>query len=181
MADYAYILENIDPDNSRDNSYVFKLIQDLDIHEDSIFIDTADVKEELENLADTIGYGDRLIIRSVKDLANDPVSLLDILKSLQDRQITLCSCCENFLNGTEYHTNLKCFIELHKYYLNLKQTKGFDKAMKAGIVGRPKNNEGIDKALRLHDTKAFSIEEIEKLSGISSSTLYRYLKDRDKK
>lgn len=181
MADYAYFIENTDPNNHRDNSPVFKLIHDLCIPEDRVYIDTTDSKEGLEELGDRLNDGDRLIIRSVKDLADNTITLLDILKSLQDIKITLCSCSENFLNGLEYHSNLKCFIDLSRYYLKLKQEKGFEKAKKEGTVGRPKNHEGIEKALRLYDTKAFSIEEIEKLSGISSSTLYRYLKDRDKK
>lgn len=178
MADYAYFIENTDSDNFRDNSKVFKLIQDLNIQEEDVFIDTGLDKNELEKLIDVINRGDRLIISTVKDLADDAKQLSDILQVLQDRKVVLCSCSENFLNGNDYHMSLRGFVDLHKYYLKKKQEIGFEKAKKEGTVGRPKQTEAIEKALRLYDTKAFSIDEIEKLSGISSSTIYRYLKDR---
>ena len=178
MADYAYLIENIDRDDFRDNSKVFKLIQDLNVEEDEVFIDTGLDKDELDKLIDTLIEGDRLIISTVKDLADDAKQLSDILQVLQDRKVVLCSCSENFLNGNDYHTSLRGFVDLHKYYLKKKQEIGFEKAKKEGTVGRPKQTEAIEKALRLYDTKAFSIDEIEKLSGISSSTIYRYLKDR---
>lgn len=131
-------------------------------------------------MLEIIGAGDRLIIGTVKDIADDAKQLSETLELLQNKKVTLCSCSENFLSGTDYHTALRGFVDLHYYYLKKKQEKGFDKAKKEGTVGRPRQTEAIEKALRLYDTKAFSIEEIEKLSGISSSTLYRYLKDRDK-
>lgn len=180
MADYAYFVENIDPNNYRDNTKLFQLVQDLNIPEDKVYIDTGLDKNELEILLNVMSSGDRLILATVKDLADDAKVLSEVLQLLQNKKVTLCSCLESFLSGTDYHTALRGFIDLHYYYLKRKQEKGFDKAKQAGTVGRPKNNEGIEKALRLYDTKAFSIEEIEKLSGISSSTLYRYLKDRDK-
>lgn len=71
-------------------------------------------------------------------------------------------------------------IDIHDYYLKKRQEEGFKRAQDAGIVGRPKRTEEIEKAIRLYKTKAFSIAEIEKLAGISSSTLYRYLEQKDK-
>lgn len=179
--DYAYFKANIDPDKYIDNSVLFMLIQDLSIPESRVFVDSGDSKEEWNKLLDIIGDGDRIAIRSVIDLeAEGARELLGILQIIQCSGIALCSCMEPYFSGTDYYTAFKGFIDIHKYYLKKKKDKGYKKAVEAGTVGRPKMTEAIEKAVRLYNTKAFKIEEIEKLSGVSSSTLYRALNDNDK-
>jgi len=175
--DYAYFRENTDPDNYIDSSALFILAQDLNIPESRIFVDTGSSREELNKLLDTMEAGDRIVIRSVIDLeAEEAPELLGILRVLQSSEIVFCSCMEPFFSGTEYYTAFKGFIDIHKYYLKKRKEKGYKKAVEAGNVGRPKMTEAVEKAIRLYKTRAFTIEEIEKLSGVSSSTLYRYLK-----
>ena len=121
---------------------------------------------------------DCLVIRSVTDLADDFRYLMGVLQDLQESQVALFSLLEPFLNGKDYYNALKGNIEIYKYYLNKKRAERYDETKKAGLVGRPVKKEEIEKALRLYQTKAFSISEIEKLSGVSSSTLYRYRKEK---
>jgi len=91
----------------------------------------------------------------------------------------LISVLEPYLNGKEYHTAMKGFVGIHKTYLERKRREGFNEAKEAGSVGRPRQTEAIEKAIRLYNTKAFSVAEIEKFAGVSSSTLYRYLKIKE--
>lgn len=45
------------------------------------------------------------------------------------------------------------------------------------IGGRPReNSENLKKAVKLYNTKQYSIREIEDLTGVKKSTLYRNLK-----
>ena len=45
--------------------------------------------------------------------------------------------------------------------------------------GRPgKDKKTIDQALTLYDSKAYSVDEISKTTGISRATLYKYVKLR---
>jgi predicted DNA-binding protein (UPF0251 family) len=56
---------------------------------------------------------------------------------------------------------------------------GIQKAKKDKKMGRKKDIYKIQTALRLYDTKDFTVKDVLKISGISSSTLYRELKKRD--
>lgn len=110
------------------------------------------------------------------DLSEDAKELLEILRILQDKKITICSVEESYLNGAEYYTAMKGFLGINRYYIDKRRKEGYEKAKEKGTVGRPAKIEELEKAIRLYKTKVFTIEEIENLSGISSSTLYRELK-----
>ncbi|MFA9466977.1 MAG: helix-turn-helix domain-containing protein [Velocimicrobium sp.] len=175
----VYIYEARETDNLVDNSGVNGFIKDLNIGEDNIFTDTSKDRDNLKVLVECMDSEDCLVVRSVTDLTDNSRYLMGILQVLQESQVTLLSILEPFLNGKDYYNALKGNIEIHKYYLNKKRTEGYEEAKKAGLVGRPAKTEEIQNALRLYHTKAFSINEIEKLSGVSSSTLYRYRKEKE--
>ena len=175
---YAYLKEDNDSINLVDNTGVLSLIQDLGISEEDIFTDEGS-REQVGKLLEVIGEDDYIIIRSVVDLTDDAKELLVILKALQEREVTMISILEPFLSGKEYHTAMKGFVGIHKTFLERKRRQGYSEAKEAGIVGRPRQTEAIEKAIRLYNTKAFSVAEIEKLAGVSSSTLYRYLKIKE--
>lgn len=176
---YAYLREDNESINLVNNSGVLSLIEDLSISEENIFTDKEADRVQLRKLIELIGEDDYIIIRSVVDLADEAKELLSVLKILQDKQVVLVSIIEQYLNGKEFHTAMKGFAGINKYYLERKRRQGFNEAKEAGTVGRPRLTEGIEKAIRLYNTKAFSVAEIEKLSGVSSSTLYRYLKTKE--
>jgi len=175
----VYIYEAGETNNLVDNSGVFGTVKELNISEDNIFTDTNKGRNNLKVLVESMDTEDCLVVRSVTDLADDSRYLMGILQDLQESQVTLISLLEPFLNGKDYYNALKGNIEIYKYYLNKKRAEGYDEAKKAGLVGRPVKTEEIEKALRLYHTKAFSINEIVKLSGVSSTTLYRYRKEKE--
>lgn len=176
---YAYIKQYTDEESIVDNSRVFKLAQDLGLNEDCIFADEDGSREQLVKLILGIAVDDCILVRSVVDLADEHSELLKLLKGMQEAQITLISTVEPFFNGKEYYTTMRGFVDIHKCYVERKRKLGFEEAKQAGTVGRPRMTEEVERAIRLYDTKAFSTAEIERFSGVSSSTLYRYLKNRE--
>ncbi len=173
---YGYIIENTTQDYI-DNSALFKMLIDLNIEEDETYVDTYDSKEQLDELLSVLEAGDRLVIRSIVDLADEASQLLKILSILQDNQIILCSVSENFLNGQEYYDAMQGFATINSYYLEKRRKQGYQEAKENGTVGRPKMTAEIERAIRLYNTKSFTTSEIEKMCGVSSSTLYRALKE----
>lgn len=175
MADYAYFIE--------DNEYNYKLFYEINkmaIEEDDVYIDTEDSKEELEKLLEDIDYKDRLLVLSVVDLSSTALGLLDILSDLQDKGVILKSITEQYLDCHNYYTVFQNFIDITKHYTEKKRQQGYQKAKEKGIVGRPPKTTEIEQAIKLYKTKAFTIAEIEQMTKISKSSLYRYLKDIDR-
>jgi len=80
---YVYFIENTGSE-FKDNSGLFRYIQQQKIPEENLYIDTSDNKNELDALLEKIETGDTIVLRTVTDLAEKRNELLQLLKDLQD-------------------------------------------------------------------------------------------------
>lgn len=172
---WAYVLENC-KEEKRDNQPLFSLIEQMEIEDNNIFFDM-DGKErtELVELFNLIQPEDRLVVRSVEDMADSMEDLIKIFIMLKNKKITLCSCIEPFLSGEDFYNNLKAYLELHKHLLEKKKQIAYQKAVAEGRVGRPPKEKDIQKAIELYKSGNLTVEQITAISGISKTTLYRYI------
>ena len=173
---WAYVLENQGVEDLRSNQPVFLLINELGIADDYIVFDDNTARPELDRLLSELSVGDRLIVRSVEDMADTMENLTDILQTLTDKQVTLCSCEEDFLCGQDYLCTLTGCIRLLSVFQKKKQRSAYDKAYNAGKVGRPTKIQEIEMAVTMYQSGKFKVAQITAVTGVSKSTLYRYLK-----
>ncbi len=175
---WAYVLENVESKDFRDNKPLFLLIRDLEITENNLFIDRdTDIKKpELKRLLDIVSLGDRLAIRSIEDLADSLSDLIDVFQIFTDKQIILFSCEEPVFSGTDYLESLTGFVKLYLSLEKRKRQKFYQQAVEEGRVGRPAKTKEIEQAISLYNTGNYKVNQIEAITGISKSTLYRYLK-----
>ena len=176
---WGYVLENNDTGKFRNNQPLFLLIEEMEIQEDNLVFDMeGEEQTELQELLTKLNTGDRLVVRSVEDLADSFSDLVDIFNKLDQKEISLCSCKEPFLSGEEYKDNLAGWIELTKILREKKKQKSYAKAVAEGRVGRPIKVQDIQKAVDLYNnSETLTVEQITAITGVSKSTLYRYLKD----
>lgn len=175
MADYTYFIED-----RPGNHLLFSEINQLDLDDDNVYSDTEGSREELEQLLGTLDYQDRLIILSVVELSETARELPDVLLDLQDKGVVVQSILEPILSGEEYYTAIKEFVDMTKHYSERSRKRKYKEAQEQGRVGRPAKTKEIEHAIKMYQTRAFTIAEIEELTKISKSTLYRYLKDVDR-
>lgn len=173
---WGYVLENSNSEDKRNNQSLFQLIQQLEIADDNLYFDMSGTEQtELNKLLKDIQPENRLVIRSVEDLADSMDELIKILKLLSDKKISLCSCEEPFLSGEDYADILNSYIRLHKCFIEKKKQKAYQKAVAEGRVGRPVKESDIKKAIDLYKSNNFTVEQIKAVTGISRTTLYRYI------
>jgi DNA invertase Pin-like site-specific DNA recombinase len=74
---------------------------------------------------------------------------------------------------------LAVLAEMERELIVERTQAGLKAARKRGRVGgRPRvDNKALERALRLYESKDYSIVEITELTGVSKTTLYRRLKD----
>ena len=173
---WAYVLENQGVEDLRSNQPVFLLINELGIADDYIVFDDNTARPELDGLLSELSVGDRLIVRSVEDMADTMENLTDILQTLTDKQVTLCSCEEDFLCGEDYLCALTGCMRLLSVFQKKKQRSAYDKAYTAGKVGRPPKTQEVEMAVTMYQSGKFKIAQITAVTGVSKSTIYRYLK-----
>lgn len=176
---YAYLLENTLKHRQIDNSEVFGAIKVYKLTDEYVFSDSIDCLErpELRQLKDLVKSGDTLVLRSLGDLCNDGKVLIRALEFFHNTGVQLISMREpNYV----YNWYVQAFCEqmvIEREWKAVKRVKGIEKAKSEGRMGRKANPEKVLNAIRLYNTESFTIKEIQNMTGVSSSTLYRALKN----
>lgn len=176
---WAYVMENGDGVEKHSNQPVFQLIQKMGLTDDQLVFDQTEARTEFCKLLESLQTGDKLIIRSVEDLADDLMDLICIFQNLTDKQISLCSVEEPFLSGEDYLGSITEFTRLYVLFQKKKQQAGYRKACAEGRVGRPAiKSKEIEQAIELYQSDQYTISQITALTGVSKTTLYRVLKEQ---
>ena len=174
---WAYVLEVVDKEDERENQPLFQMIQEMDVEYDNIIVDDTQDQPELKNLLGVIPKQDSILVRSIVDLAGSTQELQDTLSVLSEKKILLCSCEEPYLSGDGYMEQLQGWQQIFQQLKNKKQRLAYQKAVSEGKVGRPPKGKEIEKVVGLYHQRKLSFEQAQALTGLSRSTLYRYLKE----
>ncbi len=179
---YAYMLENTSHYLYIDNSILIEFLNENKIEEDNLYIDAIDDIErtELKKLIDILDRGDTLIVRSIADLSNNIEDVANALKKLYLDNIDLISLKENYYTYKSYYQAFLDFSSMQIYWREQKRLMGIQRAKKEKKMGRKKDIDKIETAIKLYNTREFTVKDVLKIGGISSSTLYRELKKRKK-
>ena len=176
---YAYVLEIQPDEDGRSNQKIFQVISEMEIPEDNIYIDSdRENRTELERLVHILEDGDMLIIRSAIDMGEDLNYIYRTLfPTLSKRGVELFSCEEPYFCGYDYSATLNQMLLFLYYFSAKRQQSGYQKALEEGRVGRPAKADAVEKAIKLYNSGAYTISQIETLTGVSKSTIYKYLKE----
>lgn len=154
---------------------------------DIIFKEThglAKKRTELENLLMTVQKDDELFIQNIEVLADSMQQLLDILRLAQREQITIHFVDEQLTNQTIQKASLlqsaTFFANLQSTFLSHSSTFTLQAAKQQGkSIGRPRKlDKNLQQAFAMYDSKNYTLYDIKEETGISKSTLYRYLDER---
>ena len=139
-------------------------------------------RPELMRMVDQLRDGDVVIISELTRLSRSTKDLFVIVEQIQSKGANIRSLKETWLDTTTPHGKLMftIFAGLSQFEADLiaERTKeGLAAARARGrLGGRPKiDADNITKAVKLYNTKQYSVREIEELTGIKKSTLYRNL------
>jgi len=179
---YGYMLENNSKYLYIDNNPLIKLLKESEMDADNIFIDSImDVnRPELKKLIAILKEKDILIVRSIADLCDSTDNLSTILNYLNERRVTVISAKEYYYTYKSYYQALVDFSGYPKYWQEQKRIRGIELAIEENRMGRKKDSEKIQQALKLYDSD-FSVHEISKIINFSKSSIYRALKSRNYK
>ena len=85
---WAYVMENGNGVEKHDNTPVFQLIQKMELTDDQLVFDQDNNRGEFCKLLESMNVGDKLIIRSVADLADDLMNLTYTLQKEHKKRKT---------------------------------------------------------------------------------------------
>lgn len=140
-------------------------------------------RPELEKLLDNIRPGDTVIISELTRLSRSTKDLFELVERIHRTGADIKSLKESWLNTTTPQGKLMFIIfagisQFERDLISQRTKEGLQSAKSRGrIGGRPvTDQEKINRALKLYNSAEYTIAEIEEMSGVSKSTLYRYIK-----
>ena len=146
------------------------------------FTGTRKDRPELLRMMDMLREGDTVIICELTRLSRSVKDLFDLVEQVEKAGANIKSLKEPWLDTTTPQGRLLFTIfsgvsQFERELIRERTMEGLASARARGRMGgRPgKDKKTIDQALTLYDSKAYSVDEISKTTGISRATLYKYV------
>ncbi|HDX9614537.1 TPA: recombinase family protein [Bacillus toyonensis] len=141
-------------------------------------------RQGLTSLFDVIRKGDTVVVESISRLGRKTIDILAIIQQFEEIGIQFVSLTENMDTGHptgKAMLQMMCVIaELERNLIAERVKEGLEASKRRGKkLGRPKlEKEKLSIALRMYDSKEYSIKEIVEATGISQGSLYRAINQR---
>lgn len=145
---------------------------------------TGSTKErpELDKMLDNLRTGDTIIISELTRLSRSTKDLFQLVDQIEKKGANIKSIKEIWLDTTTPYGKLMFTIfagisQFERDLISQRTKEGLSSARARGRKGgRPsKNKSDIEKALKLYNSKNYSLKEIKEMTGVSKTSLYRYL------
>ncbi|MDD4689401.1 MAG: recombinase family protein [Eubacteriales bacterium] len=139
-------------------------------------------RPELDRLLSDVNEGDTIVIESLSRLGRSVKNLSELMETFNGKQVRLVSLKETIdthsATGRLLYSIISSLSQFERDVLAERTKEGLNAARARGrLGGRPKKDIAtVEKAVALYNTKQYSLSEIADLTGVSTSTLYRYIK-----
>jgi DNA invertase Pin-like site-specific DNA recombinase len=141
-------------------------------------------RPELRKILDYVREGDEIVVFKLDRISRSLKHLEELVEEFQKRGIGFISLHEKIdttsAMGKFFFRMMGAIAELERDIISERTKEQLAAKKKNGIkLGRPAiDNEKLEMAFALYETKRYSVSEITKKTGISRTTFYDYLKNR---
>ena len=149
------------------------------------FTGTRKDRPELLRMMDMLREGDTVIICELTRLSRSVKDLFDLVEQVEKAGANIKSLKEPWLDTTTPQGRLLFTIfsgvsQFERELIRERTMEGLASARARGRMGgRPgKDPKVVEQALTLYDSKAYSVDEISKTTGLSRGTIYKYIRLR---
>ena len=143
-------------------------------------------RQELDRMLDALREGDVVIVTELSRLGRTVKGLIELVERLHESGVDLKSLKEQWLDTTSpmgkmVFTMMAGFAEMERDLIRERTADGLKAARARGRKGgRPAiDQERLNLAMRMYDSKSCTVAEITKATGISKASLYAYLGKRE--
>lgn len=142
-------------------------------------------RPELDRMFDALREGDTIIVCELTRLSRSVKDLFDLVERVHSTGANIKSLKEPWLDTTTPQGRLLFSIfsgvsQFERDLIQVRTMEGLKAARARGRMGgRPKvDKKRIELALTLYDSRACSVSDIIKTTGICRATLYSYIRSR---
>jgi DNA invertase Pin-like site-specific DNA recombinase len=142
-------------------------------------------RPELDKMLGELRTGDTILITELTRLSRSTKDLFKLVEQIESKGANIKSLKESWLDTTTPQGKLMFTIfagisQFERDLISQRTLEGLASARARGRNGgRPvKSKKDIEVALKMYNSKLHSVSEIEKTTGVSKATLYRYIKKK---
>ncbi|EWG08970.1 recombinase family protein [Cytobacillus firmus] len=138
-------------------------------------------RPELEQLLKAISEGDSVVVYKLDRISRSTKHLIELAETFEEKKVNFISIQDSIDTSTAmgrfFFRTMASIAELERDIISERTKSGLQSArMRGRNGGRPsKDPKLVERALKLHSSKQYSIKEITDMTGVSKSVLYRAL------
>ncbi|MTI84342.1 MAG: recombinase family protein [Firmicutes bacterium] len=142
---------------------------------------TRKVRPELENMIQMLREGDTVVVWKLDRIGRSIKHLIDLIEEFKNRKVNFVSIKENIdtstATGKLIFNIFASLAEFERDIIAERTRAGLTAARARGKKGgRPsKNKDKVELALKMYDSKQYTVNEIIEATSLSKTTFYRYL------
>ena len=141
-------------------------------------------RPELEKLLERLTEGDTVVVESLSRLGRSTKDLIWLMETFNSKGVNLVSLKESIdtttSTGKLLFTLMSAIAQFERDVIADRTREGLNSARARGRKGgRPRtDSEKLRKAIKLYNTQQYSLAEIEDMTGVKRSTLYRGIRSK---
>ena len=142
-------------------------------------------RPELEKLLERLTEGDTVVVESLSRLGRSTKDLIWLMETFNSKGVNLVSLKESIdtttSTGKLLFTLMSAIAQFERDVIADRTREGLNSARARGRKGgRPRTDSGkLRKAIKLYNTQQYSLAEIEDMTGVKRSTLYRGIRSKN--
>ena len=142
-------------------------------------------RPELEKLLERLTEGDTVVVESLSRLGRSTKDLIWLMETFNSKSVNLVSLKGSIdtttSTGKLLFTLMSAIAQFERDVIVDRTREGLNSARARGRKGgRPRtDSEKLRKAIKLYNTQQYSLAEIEDMTGVKRSTLYRGIRSKN--
>lgn len=141
-------------------------------------------RPQLDLMLSKLRKGDTVVVFKLDRIGRNRSHLFELTDEFKERGVNFVSIRDQIdtttAAGNMFFGMLAVLAQFEADLISERTKAGLEAARARGRVGGRKatDQSKIEKALKLYDSKDYTIPEITEMTGVSKTTLYKYLKER---
>lgn len=141
-------------------------------------------RPQLEEMLKVLRKGDKVVVYKLDRISRSTKHLIELSEHFTEIGVDFVSIRDSIDTSTAmgkfFFRTMASIAELERDIISERTKSGLDAARARGrIGGRPrKRSDKVQMALKMYDSKEYGIKEITEATGLSKTTLYRYIYSR---
>ncbi|PFS40739.1 resolvase [Bacillus thuringiensis] len=138
-------------------------------------------RPQLEELLKVLRKGDKIVVYKLDRISRSTKHLIELSEKLKELGVDFISIHDNIdtsnAMGKFFFRMMASIAELERDIISERTKTGLNAARARGKKGgRPqKHTDKVEMALKMYQSKEYSIKQITEATGLSKTTLYRYI------